>query len=217
MSYDAHANFSYSTIATAPSPATSGTSLTVQSGHGSRFPAASFNAVIWPAGQLALSTNAEIVRVTAKSTDTFTITRTQENTSARSIQVGDQIATNITAKWFTDIETNKLEKSGDTMTGDLIVTGIATALSSKTTTYSITTTDSILLCSASGGAFTVTLPTAASVSGRSYSIKKTDSTSNAVTIATTLSQTIDGQTTQLLGVQYQSITVVSDGSNWFII
>ncbi len=103
---DAHTNFAYSTIATAPSPADSGTSLVVTAGAGTKFPAVPFNATIWPAGTQPLSTNAEIVRVTAISTDTFTITRTQEGTNARSIAVGDQIAASITAKTFTDIEAN---------------------------------------------------------------------------------------------------------------
>lgn len=35
---DAHKNFAYSTVATAPSPATTGTSLTVQTGDGTKFP-----------------------------------------------------------------------------------------------------------------------------------------------------------------------------------
>lgn len=104
MSYDNHKNFAYSTVATAPSPATSGTSLTVASGDGSKFPATPFNAFVWPAGAQPLTSNAEIVRVTAKSTDTFTITRTQESTSARTIVIGDQIAAGPTAKTFTDIE-----------------------------------------------------------------------------------------------------------------
>ncbi len=104
MPVDPHKNFAYSTIATAPSPATSGTSLVVAAGTGTRFPAVSFNAVIWPAGSDPLSSNAEIVRVTAISTDTFTITRTQESTSARTVVVGDQIMAAITAKSFTDIE-----------------------------------------------------------------------------------------------------------------
>ena len=108
MSYDAHSNGAYSTILTAPSPATSGTSLVVQSADGTRFPAVPFNATVWPAGAQPLfanGANAEIVRVTAVSTDTFTITRTQEGSSARSIVVGDQIVASITAKTLTDIET----------------------------------------------------------------------------------------------------------------
>jgi len=104
MSFDAHKNFAYSTVATAPSPASSGTSLVVQAGDGVKFPAASFNATVWPAGANPTTANAEIVRVTAIGTDTFTITRTQESTSARSIIVGDQVAATITAKTLTDVE-----------------------------------------------------------------------------------------------------------------
>ncbi len=101
---DAHKNFAYSTIATAPSPAASGTSLVVDSGHGTRFPTVPFNATIWPTGEQPTSTNAEIVRVTAISTDTFTITREQESTRSRTIIVGDQIAAAITNKTLMDAE-----------------------------------------------------------------------------------------------------------------
>ncbi len=103
---DAHKNFAYSTIAAAPSPAASGTSLDVAAGQGTLFPAVPFNATIWPTGTQPTSANAEIVRVTNISTDTFTITRTQEGTAARTIVVGDQIAAAITAKTLTDIEDN---------------------------------------------------------------------------------------------------------------
>jgi|GEM_PF-2318037 len=103
---DAHKNFAYSTILTAPSPAASGTSLVVQSGNGTLFPTVPFNATIWPSGTQPTAANAEIVRVTDIATDTFTITRTQESTAARTIVVGDQIAASVTAKTFTDIEAN---------------------------------------------------------------------------------------------------------------
>lgn len=101
---DAHKNFAYSTVATAPSPATSGTSLVVQTGDGSLFPTPPFNATIWPASTQPTTANAEIVRVTNISTDTFTITRTQESTSARTVIIGDQISATITAKTLTDVE-----------------------------------------------------------------------------------------------------------------
>jgi hypothetical protein len=102
--FDAHKNFAYSTVATAPVTPTAGTSLVVAAGDGTKFPAVSFNAIVWPVGQQPLTTNCEIVRVTAISTDTFTITRTEESSSSRSIIVGDQIAAAETAKTFTDIE-----------------------------------------------------------------------------------------------------------------
>ena len=104
MAFDNHKNLAYSTVATAPSPATSGTSLVVQTGDGSIFPAPPFNATVWPAGASPLVGTAEIVRVTGVSGDTFTIARTQEGTSARTIVTGDQIAAAITAKTITDIE-----------------------------------------------------------------------------------------------------------------
>ncbi len=104
MSFDNHKNLAYSTVATAPSPATSGTSLVLQTGAGGIFPAAPFNATIWPVNVAPLTSNAEIVRVTGKSSDTLTIVRAQEGTSARTVVVGDQIAATITVKTITDLE-----------------------------------------------------------------------------------------------------------------
>lgn len=101
---DPHKNFAYSTVATAPSPASSGTSLVVASGEGTRFPAVPFNATIWPASSTPTPSNAEVVRVTARSTDTLTITRAQESSSARTVVVGDQIAATITALTITGAE-----------------------------------------------------------------------------------------------------------------
>lgn len=101
---DSHKNLSYSHVATAPSPASSGLSLVVTTNEGALFPTPPFNATVWPTGVQPLTSNAEIITVTAVSTDTFTIVRAQEGTSARSIIVGDQIAASITNKTFTDIE-----------------------------------------------------------------------------------------------------------------
>jgi hypothetical protein len=101
---DAHKNFAYSAVLTAPSPATSGTSLAVAVGAGANFPAVPFNATVWPAASQPTLANAEIVRVTAISGDMLTIQRAQEGSSARTIIVGDQIAATITAKTLTDVE-----------------------------------------------------------------------------------------------------------------
>jgi hypothetical protein len=103
---DAHKNFAISSVAAAPSPATSGLNLTVATGEGALFPTPPFNATVWPSAARGLATNAEIVRVTGIAGDVFTIVRAQENTSARSILVGDQIAATITAKTLTDAENN---------------------------------------------------------------------------------------------------------------
>lgn len=101
---DAHKNFSYSTVATAPSPATTGTSLVFAAGGGALMPAPPFNMTVWPVSVQPLSSNAEIIRVTTIATDTATIVRQREGTTARTIVVGDQIAATITQKTLNDVE-----------------------------------------------------------------------------------------------------------------
>jgi len=112
---DALKNFAYSLVATAPSPATSGTSLVVTAGQGSYFPATPFDATIWPSGVQPTNTNAEIVRVTNVSTDTFTITRAQYGTTAQSIAVGYQIAQTVDANLLNQLA----PLSGATFTGNV--------------------------------------------------------------------------------------------------
>lgn len=101
---DVHANFAISAVATAPSPATSGGSLVVTTGEGARFPQVPFNAVICPVNATPTPANSEVVRVTARTTDTLTITRAQEGSTARTVVVGDLIYAAITNKVLSDIE-----------------------------------------------------------------------------------------------------------------
>lgn len=106
MPFDAHKNFAYSTVATAPAPADSGTSLTLTAGGGALMPAVPFNATVWPTAAQPLSVNAEIVRVTNVAGDVLTFSRTAESGGInRSILVGDQFAATITNKTLTDVET----------------------------------------------------------------------------------------------------------------
>lgn len=98
--------------------------------------------------------------------------------------------------------------------------GLVSALVVKTGNYTLGANDSVVLGNASGGAFTFTLPTAAGLAtGRVYTLKKTDSSANAIAIATTSSQTIDGAASLALSLsrQWQYVQVVSDGSNWQVI
>lgn len=90
-------------------------------------------------------------------------------------------------------------------------------VATKTANYTALQSDDVLLGDATSGAITITLPTAVGNTGEVFHIKKIDSSVNAVTIATTSSQTIDGVTTQSIGVQYKNITVVSNGSSWSIL
>lgn len=93
------------------------------------------------------------------------------------------------------------------------------ATSSKSGTYQVLETDrdKLIKCDASGGIFTVTLVAAATAGdGFRIAIKKTDSSTNAVTVDGNASETIDGGATFNLAGQQDSVLMVSDGSNWQI-
>ena len=70
MAFDTHSLEAYSLVATAPTPASSGTSLVVTSGQGALFHTGQ-NCTVWPIGTQPLTTNSEIVRITNISTDTL--------------------------------------------------------------------------------------------------------------------------------------------------
>jgi len=96
---------------------------------------------------------------------------------------------------------------------------ISTALTTKTANYTLTAADSVVLVNSTGGIVTITLPTSVGCTGRQYTVKdwKGQSGTNNITVNTTSAQTIDGASTYVLGINYESITVVSDGANWAII
>lgn len=98
-------NFAYGSVLTAPSPATSGTSLVLQSGEGALFPTTyPYNIVVFASGENPDSSNAEIVTVTNKSSDTLTIVRAREGTTARAIVTGDQVMLAITSEMLRRFE-----------------------------------------------------------------------------------------------------------------
>ena len=101
--------------------------------------------------------------------------------------------------------------------GTLQTQGNKLSISAKTGAYTILTSDQIVTGDATSAAFTITLPTAVSKDGQTFTIKKIDASAYAVTVGTTSSQTIDGSTTYSLPTRYKYVTVVSDGANWIIV
>ena len=86
-------------------------------------------------------------------------------------------------------------------------------LTSVSGTYSVLDTDDVISCN---GTFTVTLPTAVGRTGKHFTFKNIGT--GIVTIATTSSQTIDaGATTAIMNTQNNSLTLISDGSNWITV
>jgi hypothetical protein len=85
--------------------------------------------------------------------------------------------------------------------------------------YTAANSDDMINVDASGGARTITLSSATLDKnlGKVVTIKKTDSSVNAVTVTAVGGQTIDGLSSQLVATQNASMTIVSNGTNWMII
>lgn len=94
-------NNAYSTLAS--SLTNIATSLTVATGEGSRFPSASTaTGAYFYATIIDTSNNLEIVKVTNRSSDTFTIVRAQDGSTARAFSSSDRIELRPVAALFTE-------------------------------------------------------------------------------------------------------------------
>ena len=89
----------------------SATTITLASGEGSRFPNPSSPDVFY-ATLIDTSNNLEIVKVTARSTDSLTVVRAQDNTSARAFSTGDRFELRPVAKLFEDIQAEARDLNG---------------------------------------------------------------------------------------------------------
>lgn len=188
--FDQHANLAVGTITVAPSPATSGTSLTLQSGQGALFPTPPFNATYTPASSSPTSTNAEIVRVTAIVGDVLTITRAQESSSAQSITIGGTIANSVTAKIFTDIETAVNAGGAGTVTSVSVtsVNGVSGTVATATSTPAISLTLGVITPTSVNGLTLTSNAIGFKIAGGTTS--KTAQFNNTLTLAGTDSTTM---------------------------
>jgi len=97
--------------------------------------------------------------------------------------------------------------------------GITEAKRSRTVDSSFSNNDTISsdinLVSGGAGGITVKLP--APATGKMVIVKKIDSAAGAVTVSRNNTETIDGANSKILYYQYETLTFVSDGTNWFIV
>lgn len=111
----------------------SATTIVLTAGQGARFPTLSAGDYFY-ATLIDTSNNLEIVKVTARSTDTMTVVRGQDNTTARAYSTNDRFELRPTAALFNekanaaDVASTYVELAGDTMTGDL---GVGAAPSAR--------------------------------------------------------------------------------------
>lgn len=99
-----------------------------------------------------------------------------------------------------------------TQLADGAVTEAKIERSVATVTTTSTLSSDINLCAGGAAGITVTLPAVAS--GKMVIVKKTDSAAGSVTVQRGGTSTIDGGNTIVLYYQYESVTLVCDGTNW---
>lgn len=90
---------------------------------------------------------------------------------------------------------------------------------STNSTINPTQSSTIYLVNTSSSSVILTLSTSSLESGKEVIIKDSSgsSSTNTITVQTEGSETIDGESSFVISLDYTSITIVSDGSNWFII
>jgi len=121
------------------------------------------------------------------------------------------------ASFFWDATNSRLGVGTSTPNSTVSVNGSYTAkFVTVTANYTVLATDYTIIAKPSASNITIALPSAASSSGRIYVIKRV-STNRNVTINPSGSELIDGSLTFLIGTNYNSVMIQSDGTAWYII
>jgi len=133
---------------------------------------------------------------------------------------GDNTFTQITTPSNPSAGSNKLYFKSDDLLYQLDSAGNETLVGgssnknvvTKVAGYTATTDDDVILCN---GTFTVDLFASSGNSGKELVIKNIGT--GTITIDANSTETIDGDLTQVITVQYDSVKIICDGSNWYII
>jgi hypothetical protein len=212
------------------------TVIVLISGDGARLPSPSvdgqFNLTWWNSTDYpdpADDPNREIVRTTTRAGDILTVTRAQEGILASNKNLQGKtykMILALTAKLIPDIQidaqtkvnTHKLNDVHTIPQNPTIHGGLVHEenITTKTSNYTITTSDDTVLCNASTSSFIVNLPDAATTLGRVYTIKKIDSSSNGITLSATGLDTIEGYGSLLIQTQWDYYMLQSVGTGWII-
>jgi len=163
----------------ASSITTSSTSLTVTTGQGTLFPTITGSNIFYVTlTDAATGTTIEIVKVTARSSDTMTIVRAQDNTSAHAYSAGDKVELRLPAVVLNDfpqLDAANSFSGTNTFTGNTVIQlGLGVGSSP-----SYGTTGQVLTSAGSGAAPTwTTLSTGGPISYNSTTISTNQTVSS---------------------------------------
>lgn len=188
------------------------TTITLTTGEGSKFPTLTGSQYFM--GTLVKSDGTtEIVKVTARSGDTLTVTRAAEDVggvqTAYAFTAGDRFEHRLTA----GVLSNEIDRIDNGSTFEVL---------NKSANYTLTEADvtSFTRVNTVSGTVTITLPSIAALTDDyDVMIAKVSSDANVVTIARSSSDTINGGTSYTINNQWQSAWLIADRSTntWTVI
>ncbi|CAB4134863.1 hypothetical protein UFOVP275_26 [uncultured Caudovirales phage] len=189
-----------------------GLTITLTPGEGAKFPALSGGQVFY--GTIVkVNGYKEVVKVTARATDTLTIVRAVESVA------GAQ-----TAYAFTAGDSFELRMTAGSLAGELDRLDAAAFLDvkNKTANYTIVEADvcSLVRFDTTSGNLTATLPLISTLTGSfEIQIQKNTADLNTLTVARSGSDTINGLNSYILSAQYQSVWIVADiiANTWSVL
>lgn len=194
------ANNAYSTLASGITD--SATSISVQTGHGARFPTLGGSDYFY-ATLIDTSNNLEIVKCTARSTDTLTVVRGQDGTTARAYVSGDRIEMRWNAAVVDALPTRQMA-TADIEDAAITYAKVATAAIATAAEYRAKTASNLLDTNVWDAAALVSL---------------TDATTIAVDMSTFINATVTlggnrtlGQPTSTKVGQTGFIRIIQDGT-----
>jgi hypothetical protein len=99
----------------------------------------------------------------------------------------------------------------------VVAAGGGVTVTPRSANATVSVADGLSECDASGGAFTLTLPTAVGIEGAVLRFIKADSSLNLITIEGDGAETIEGYANRKLATIGECLTIYSDGANWGIL
>ena len=193
------------------------TTLTVASGTGALFPSPTGSNYSYVTLINAAGTVLEIVKLTARSTDTLTITRAQEGTTASAFSTGDKVELRVTAAGMTDTFNNGGVQSATVVAGTGIsvtsstTTGAATATVNNTGVTSVTAGTGISVSASTGGVTITNTAPGPVASGAIYENK------NNISANYTMTTGYNGSSAGPITINTGVTVTIPTGSRWAIV
>lgn len=97
-----------------------------------------------------------------------------------------------------------------------VVGNLLEVVTAITADYTATVDDGVINADATAATVTVTLPSAATASGQSITVRRVNGSGSNVVIDGAGSETINGATTKTLSSQYDSAVLTSNGTSWAV-